>query len=175
MTAPADVRTYDESLLTDFDPTSLPWARTWVRLWLRDRPELEQGGVPLGPGQPTRPRQATWAEFGRTDAELNAALTLDSVKLGDTVFYRPHFTAARVYLGDPALWRSRSVDGSSETRRDPTEIVGAWLAQGRAFDALLPPALQPLPPFVEVAVGTSNPSPEAGPTRYAIPLEVGGL
>lgn len=175
MTAAGEPRTYDEGLLVPLDPTSLTWARTWVRLWLRDRPEIESGGLPVALGQATRPRQATWHEFSRTDRELNAALSLDAMKSADglSTYYRPHFTAARLYLGDPTLWKSRSVDGSSETRRDPNEIVGVWLAQGRAFDALIP--LTPLPAFVEVEVGGSGGTVDAGPHRFAIPLEVGGL
>ena len=112
--------------------------------------------MPVPAGQPSRPRLATWPEFSRTDAQLDAALSLDAVV--DTSieppvsYYRPHFTAARLYLGDPALWKSRAVDGSSESRRDSREIVGAWLAQGAAFDSMIPQTLV-LPPF-ETATST---------------------
>lgn len=149
MTQPA--RTYDESLLTVLDVTSREFARTFVRSLLRDRPEVERGGLPLGPGQPARPREATQPQFSRTDLELNTALELDAVlDLGvnpPEKYYRPHITAARLYLGDPNLWRSRAVDGSSESRRDSMEIVGAWLAQGAALDRMIPEHLA-LPPFV---------------------------
>lgn len=177
MTAPeaAKLRTYDETLLDMIALTSRDFARTWVRMLLRDRPEMEVGGVPLGPGQPQRPREPTWPEFSRTDQELNAALALDAVVgmvAGQVMaYYRPHITAARLYLGDPNLWKSRSVEGSSESRRDPMQIVGAWLAQGAALDAQIPSELWPLPPF----------GPDAGaPSLEAdylpgVPLQIGGL
>lgn len=158
MTAPAPVRTYNETLLDVIAPNSRDFARTWVRMLLRDRPEIDRGGVPVSPGQPLRPREATWPEFSRTDQELNAALELDALSLelpmpdgGVQVarYYRPHFTAARLYLGDPNLWKSRSVDGTSESRRDAWEIVRAWLSQGASLDAMLPAGLHPLPPFEE--------------------------
>lgn len=177
MTNPPPVRTYDESLLDGITVTSRDFARTYLRLLLRDRPEIDQGGVAVGPGQPTRPREATWPANSRTDQELNLALALDRV-LDLTAdppvsYYRPHITAARLYLGDPTLWRSRAVDGSSESRRDSSEIVGAWLAQGRALDAQIPASLYPLPPFDEdgAAVG-GTPEDEYQP---GIPLMVGGL
>lgn len=177
MTQPSAPRTYDETKLLPLAVDSLDWARTWVRMWLRDRPEVESGGVPVGAGQPTRPRVATWPEFSRADAELDAALLLDAVKDTSTSvpYYRPHFTAARLYLGDPSLWKSRQVDGSSETRRDPTVIVEQWLAQGRAFDALIPEALQPLPPFVEVTLDGGGVSLEDEYNPPSIPLIVSGL
>lgn len=151
MTAP-NPRTYEPELLRQLDPTSLAWARTWVRTLLRDRPEIDRGGLPTAPGQPSRPREATWPTFSRLDTEINTALELDAATdATDTmVYYRPHITAARLYLGDPALWRSRSVDGTSETRRDAREVVGAWLAQGAAIDRLIP--VPSLPPFEEEAV-----------------------
>ncbi|GGI87220.1 hypothetical protein [Deinococcus wulumuqiensis] len=155
MTQPA--RTYDESLLTVIDPADREFSRTWVRTLLRDRPEVNRGGLPLGPGQPTRPSESTWPEYSRTDQELNAALELDAAfdpaANPPAKYYRPHFTAARLYLGDPALWKSRAVDGSSESRRDSQEIVSAWLAQGAALDSLIP--VKPLPPFEAVA-GTTE-------------------
>lgn len=171
-------RTYDETKLLPLAVDSLVWARTWVRTWLRDRPEVDAGGVPVAAGQPTRPRLPTWPEFSRGDIELDAALLVDAVVDTSTdphtVYYRPHFTAARLYLGDPSLWKSRQVDGSSETRRDPTAIVEQWLAQGRAFDALMPAALLPLPTFVEVTLdGGGGGVDEYNPP--SIPLIVGGL
>ncbi|MDV6376374.1 hypothetical protein [Deinococcus arenicola] len=137
-------RSYDPALLTALDPTSLDWSRTWVRTLLRDRPEIDRGGLPLAPGQPSRPREATWPALSRDDTEINAALALDAVRSPTVTYYRPHVTAARLYLGDPALWRSRSVDGASESRRDAKEITAAWLVQGRAIDALIPPELLPV-------------------------------
>ncbi|MFC6592407.1 hypothetical protein ACFP81_10650 [Deinococcus lacus] len=174
MTAPTPLRTYDEGLLDAISLTSRDFARTWVRMLLRDRPEVDRGSVPLGPGQPLRPREPTWPEFSRTDQELNAALALDALTLtvGNEVrvYYRPHITAARLYLGDPNLWKSRAVDGSSESRRDSTEIVGAWLAQGAGLDKLLPLELQP-PPGLEVEI-----TPAADePYSPGIPLQIGGL
>lgn len=180
MTAPVQARTYDESLLDLITLTSRDFARTWARMLLRDRPEIERGGVPVGPGQPTRPREGTWPEFSRTDQELNAALVLDSVldTTGElpVTYYRPHITAARLYLGDPNLWRSRAVDGSSESRRPSEEIVGAWLAQGVRFDRMIPVHLHPLPAFDAdgaEATGTVTLEDEYAPP--AIPLIVGGL
>lgn len=180
MTAPTTtpLRTYDESLLDVIALTSRDFARTWVRMLLRDRPEVDAGGVPLGPGQPTRPREPTWPEFSRTDQELNAALELDALTLEVNAmvirYYRPHFTAARLYLGDPNLWRSRAVDGSSESRRDSSEIVGAWLAQGAAFDRMMPADLLPLPPFDGDGAATTGTLTEE-PYEPGIPLVVRGL
>lgn len=147
----ADDRTYDPSLLTALNVQSVAFALTWTRTLLRDFPEVETGGVPLGPGQPTRPRGATWPEFSLTDQQIKAALALDAVLDArpdpPQLYYRPHITAARLYLGNPNLWRSRAVDGSSESRRDSKEIVGAWLAQGAALDRTIPEGVV-LPPFV---------------------------
>lgn len=178
MTAPTpEPRTYDESLLDVISLASRDFARTWVRMLLRDRPEIDRGGVPVAAGQPTRPRSATWPEFSRTDQELNAALILDSLMLdrgGEVVtYYRPHFTAARLYLGDPNLWKSRAVDGSSESRRSSQEIIGAWLAQGAALDAMLPDELRPLPPFDTDGSTPAAPADDEGSTY--IPLVVMGL
>lgn len=166
------VRTYDESKLLPPDLSNLEWARTWTRQFLRDLPELKTGGIQAG-----QPSVETWPAFSRSDAALNAALYLDSVLLDvngtSTRMYRPHITAARLYLGDPNLWRTRSVDGSSETRRDPNEVVSAWLNQGRAFDGLFPENTV-LPPFEVVDVETvSVGDPEYYPS--SIPLIVGGL
>lgn len=176
MTAPTPTRTYDEQLLDVISLHSRDFARTWVRMLLRDRPEVESGGVPVGPGQPTRPREPTWPEFSRTDQELNAALVLDSLldTTGETPvpYYRPHFTAARLYLGDPNLWRSRAVDGSSESRRSSEEIVGAWLAQGAALDRMIPGHLWPLPPFEDADPATPGTEEPYSP---GIPLVVIGL
>jgi len=142
-------RTYEPELLGQLDPQSLEWARTWVRTLLRDKPEIDKGGLPVAPGQPARPRDPTWPAFSRADIEINTALELDAVRdtTGGAIYYRPHVTAGRLYLGDPTLWKSRSVDGTSETRRDALQIVEAWLAQGRAIDALIPPELLPVNPI----------------------------
>lgn len=179
MTAPAPTppRTYDESLLTVLDPQNRDFARTFVRSLLRDRPEIDRGGVPLGPGQPTRPRDPTWPEWSRTDLELNAALELDAV-LDTSVtplakHYRPHFTAARLYLGDPNIWKSRAVDGSSESRRDSGEIVRAWLLQGAALDRMIPAHLWPLPDFE--GEGKAGSAVVDEPYVTAIPITVTGL
>lgn len=172
--SPPPARTYDESKLLPIpahldDPT---WARTWTRQFLRDFPELKTGGIQAG-----QPSVETWPAFSRSDVALNAALSLDAVSVTvenvTTLRYRPHITAARLYLGDPNLWRTRSVDSSSETRRDPNEVIAAWLNQGRAFDALFPTGTV-LPPFEVVEVETVSPGdPEYFPS--SIPLIVGGL
>lgn len=179
MTAPTTpVRSYDEALLDVVAPQSREFARTYARMLLRDRPEIDRGGVPLGPGQPTRPREPTWPEFSRTDQELNVALLLDALVLereGEVLlYYRPHFTAARLYLGDPSLWRTRAVDGSSEARRDSMEIVSAWLAQGRALDAMLPAELHPLPPFDGETVAAPAAAAET-PYWPGTPLDIRGI
>lgn len=169
-------RTYDPTLLTALAPSNKDFSRTWVRTLLRDQPEIDQGGVPVGPGQPSRPREATWPEFSRTDAQIDAALALDAVV--DTApglpvtYYRPHFTAARLYLGDPALWKSRAVDGSSESRRDSREIVGAWLAQGAALDAMIPDTVT-LPPF-ETAASTLEPGRQLSERPGTVVVKIGG-
>lgn len=165
-------RTYDETLLLPIDLISQAWGRTWVRQFMRDYPEVRTGGV--NPGQPVR--DPVWPEFSRTDAGLNASLFLDAVQIDVagvlTAHYRPHFTAARLYLGDPNLWRTRSVDGSSETRRDPQEVIRAWLNQGRAFDALFPTGTV-LPAFDVAEVETA--SGGEGDWVPGIPLVVSGL
>lgn len=146
----SDSRSYDETNLMPLRPTSLEWARTWVRQFLRDYPEARTGGLP-GIGQPVRVAELVWPEFSLSDVAIDAMLTLDAVLITVNSLpvksYRPHFTAARLYLGDPNLWRTRAVDASSETRRDPNEIILAWLNQGRAFDALINAVL---PPFETV-------------------------
>lgn len=162
----ADDRTYNPELLALMLVTSLDFSRTYIRTLLRDRPEFSTGGVPLGPGQPTRASEATWPQYSRTDLEINTALVLDSV-LDPTPavrYYRPHITAARLYLGDPALWKTRNVDGSSESRRDTAEIVAAWLAQGVSLDAQIPESLKPLPPFVPPGQTTTGEAPST-PTK----------
>lgn len=175
MTNPAPDRTYDPQLLMALDPRDVNFARTFVRTLLRDLPEVQSGGVPLGAGQPTMPDADVWPEFSRTDLQLNAALELDAVL--DTSpqppvkFYRPHVTAARLYLGDPLLWRSRAVGGSSESRRDSGEIVSAWLAQGRALDAQIPETVT-LPPF-DVPDVTTDTTPR-GPRLTSTVVETGG-
>lgn len=167
-------RTYDEGLLDVITLTSREFSRTWARMLLRDIPELHEGDE-LESYQPMRDREATWPAYSRTDQQLNAALALDAV-IGTVngevmTYYRPHITAARLYLGDPNLWKSRSVEGSSESRRDPMQIVGAWLAQGAALDRLIPPELWPLPPF---SPDEGAPSLEADYSP-GIPLQIGGL
>lgn len=178
MTAPSNDRTYEPALLTDLDPASEDFARTWVRTLLRDVPEVKAGGVPIGAGQPTRPSVSTWPEFSRTDTQINAALALDAVRgpNGDGTdelipYYRPHFTAARLYLGDPNLWKSRAVDGSSESRRDSREIINAWLAQGAALDAMIPSGVV-LPPFETAAV--TEATRQAPERPAAIVINTGG-
>ena len=177
MTQPSPpVRTYESELLTALAPSNKDFSRTWVRTLLRDVPEIDQGGVPVSAGQPNRPRLGTWPEFSRTDAQIEAALSLDAVI--DTapaipvVYYRPHITAARLYLGDPALWKSRAVDGSSESRRDSREIVGAWLAQGRALDAMIPDTVV-LPAF-ETAATTLEPGRQVSERPGTVVVKIGG-
>jgi hypothetical protein len=172
LTQPAPVRTYDQSLLLPLAPTSLAWARTWVRQLMGDKPDI-RAGLTNVLGQPIDTTTNLWSQWSKTDVELEASLLLDAVPVvvaGVIVpAYRPHFTAGHIYLGDPDLWRTRSVDGSSETRRDPLEIVRAWLNQGRAFDALIIGVN--LPPFETVTTGSGfTVSLAAG-----IPIEVGGL
>jgi len=159
-------RTYEEGNLSPIQLDSPDWALAWVRQYLRDYPNVRTN-------EPTH--GDVWPEFSRSDQAIDALAELDAVKLpdGTVLGYRPHVTAARMYLGDPTLWRTRAVDGNSETRRDPNEVVAAWLNQGRAFDALFP-AGTVLPPFEVVDVETSTPgAPEWSPS--SIPLIVGGL
>lgn len=169
-------RTYNPALLTALAPSNKDFARTWVRTLLRDLPEVDQGGVPVGVGQPDRPSEATWPEFSRTDEQIDAALSLDAVidtaPTVPVVYYRPHYTAARLYLGDPALWKSRAVDGSSESRRDSREIVGAWLAQGGALDAMIPDTL-PLPPF-ETTATTLEPGRQVSERPGTVVAKISG-
>lgn len=167
MTAP-EPRTYTPAALVGIDVTDQTFALTWVRTLLRDMPEVETGGIP---GQPTRPREATWPEFSRTDTQILAALELDAVRDATVTpvvkYYRPHVTAARLYLGDPALWRSRAVDGSSESRRDSLEIIGAWLAQGAALDGMIPAHLHPLPAFETADSAAATDGTRVKPERPA--------
>ncbi len=164
----ADPRTYEPDDLSLISVESLDFSRTFVRTLLRDRPEFSSGGLPVGPGQPSRASEATWPQYSRTDTEIETALALDAVedKQANLTYYRPHITAARLYLGDPALWKSRSVESGSESRRDATEIVSAWLAQGMALDAQIPDALKPLPPFVPPGQTTGG---EVGTTPTKLP------
>ena len=129
-------RTYDETLLPQLDPTDLSWSRTWVRFLLRDKPS-ERQVVPESLGEAPS-TEADWPDFSRSDVELDTALALDAVKIDETVYYRPHVTAATLYLGDPNLWKTRAVEGTSETRRSAVEVTNAWLQQGSAVDALIP-------------------------------------
>lgn len=177
---PAPVRTYDEQLLTVLDVTNREFARTWVRSLLRDRPEIEAGGVPRSLREATPlPREAVWGEFSHTDQQLNVALELDAVLDTGVIplakYYRPHITAARLYLGNPRMWRTRAVDGASESRRDSLEIVGAWLAQGVGLDRMIPAHLHPLPPFDEDGQAVAGAPAADDPYDVAIPLVVSGL
>ena len=128
MTLPSPPRTYSPALLLPIDPRSSACARTWVRFFLKAQPD-DQGKFP---------------EHDLQDVEYNAALILDSVTDGTYIYYRPAITAARLYEGDPLLLRSEGAEGWSNTRRSTPEIVAAWLAQGLAFDRLIPVALLPV-------------------------------
>lgn len=160
MTGSAQARSYDEGKLSPLLPPDPDWARSWVRFFLRQVPDSE-GKFP---------------ELSPSDAEINANLLLDTVDFGEVTYFRPHHTAARLYLGNPELLRSEGGQGWSNTRRDAGEITGAWLAQGRAFDARIPEGVI-LPPFVEVTVGSGSGAVEVEEayTPYAIGLTVGGL
>ena len=168
-------RTYDADKLTSLAPTNIVWARTWVRHWLGDRPDLRTGLPGAGSTE-----LGIWQQGSKSDVELNALLALDAVPVtvtdGLTISvvpaYRPHFTAGHIYLGDPNLWRTRSVDGTSETRRDPMQIVAAWLNQGRSFDALLP---LPLPPFEEVRATALRDGSGGVSLAPGTPIVVSGL
>ncbi|WP_027480532.1 hypothetical protein [Deinococcus pimensis] len=163
-------RSYDGADLSPISPDDDSFARAWVRFWTRDLPQVQNG-------LPGTNQVEAWPQFSLTDEELDAALQLDAVESPDgAVYYRPHFTAARLYLGNPQLWRTRSVDGTSETRRDPNEIVGAWLAQGRAFDAVIPEGTV-LPPFSlpDVTPGTTVPEPDEDFYEPGIPIARWGL
>ena len=63
MTQSTQERTYDETLLLPLNPLNLDWARTWVRQFLHDHPEVQSGGV--NPGQPYR--RDVWPEFARSE------------------------------------------------------------------------------------------------------------
>lgn len=146
-------RTYQPDLLPTFNPLDLTWARNWVRFLLHDVPHRDQ------------PDETGWPDFSKSDVELNAALMLDSVGPSRTVrYFRPHVTAARLYLGDPNLWKTRSVNGTAETKRDAEQITAAWLAQGKAIDALIPDELLPV-------------TAEKARVRYGngIPLDIRGI
>lgn len=161
-------RTYDPALLPMLDPTHLDWARTWTRFLLRDLPDLERNQLPATLGQQPIAGKPKWPEFSRNDVELETALKLDSVKVGDVGYFRPHLTASRLYLGDPQLWKSRAVDGTSESRRDAQEIVTAWMRQGAAIDALIP--VPNLPGLVD-----ATPTREEKRWLQAIPIIVSGI
>lgn len=129
-------RTYDQMKLIPINPLSLEWARMWVRFLLHDVPHGNQGG------------DFAWQQYSKADVELNAALELDAVGPMPTRYYRPHVTARRLYLGDPTIWKTRAVDGTSETMRSAQEVTDAWVDQGRAIDALIPEELLPKPQAV---------------------------
>lgn len=161
-------RTYDPAVLPALDPTSLGWARTWTRFLLRDLPDLERGQLPATLGQQPLAGKPKWPEFSRTDIELETALRLDAVVHQSATYFRPHLTAARLYLGDPQLWKSRAVDGTSETRRDAQDIVSAWMRQGAAIDSLIP--VSNLPGLTDSAPTRSSRQPSPG-----IPLRITGI
>lgn len=145
MTAPPDPRTYRAEDLNPISTSSLPWARAWLRFLLQDVPHGDQLG------------DMGWKEHSKTDAELDAALSLDAVGQPGNLHYRPHVTAAKLYLGDPSIWKTRAVDGTSETLRSAQEITNAWLDQGRAIDAQIPAELLPVAPSVSQSVRLLRP------------------
>lgn len=121
---------YDESKLAPLDPTDKDWARTWVRLFLRDKPDGEDN----------------YPEGGLSDGEIDATMLASSVTDGTLIYYRPHIAAARLLEGDPQRFKQFALEGFSKTLRDVDEVVAGWLAQGSAFDALIPADLLPSTP-----------------------------
>lgn len=124
--------TYVENLLLPISPLNIACARTWMRLFLKDKPD-EQGN---------------WPDRSMSDEELEAYLV--STSLGtvanDGPYYRPHLAAANVLVGDPERIRELRYDDFFKTLRRPEEIVKAWYEAGRAFDALIPAHILPVDP-----------------------------
>lgn len=119
--------TYLENLLLPIDPKSKNNARTWVRLFLKDKPDAE-GNYP---------------DRNLSDLEIEGFLEGASVTDGTTVYYRPHVAAANILVGEPERIRELRYDDFYKTLRRPEEVVKGWYDAGRAFDLLIPDELLP--------------------------------
>lgn len=122
--------TYDATLL-ELSVTRLEVARTWVRHFLRDKPQAE------GLQQATR---ANWLETDKhySDVEIERNLALAAIVEGTVTYYRPHVTAAQMLKSNPERWQSRSFEYYNEKAADLDAVVAGIMEQGKAFDALIP-------------------------------------
>jgi hypothetical protein len=106
-------RTYPSVYMSPAAPTTIRWAVAWVRFFLRDKPN-EALAFPPG---------------SLDDAELSANLTadalVDAVADGgdDSVYYRPHVTAARLISSNPTWINRWSGGATSEEYRDALEVA----------------------------------------------------
>lgn len=116
---------YDPANLTPIDPTNLTCALTWVRYFLRD----------------------TGPDPQYVDAELTAALMLGALRdngtIPATLYYRPHALAASLLTGEVGGLSKYRLGDLEETYRDPSGVAAAILAQGAAWDDLIPALIRP--------------------------------
>jgi hypothetical protein len=114
-------RSYDVSVFTPPDPTSVPWAIASTRRFLRDTPNDADAYSPRS--------------FG--DVELTAQLALDTVTSDGVTYYRPHVSAANLVRSDPERVLSFSASSYSEAYRDAESIARGILQAGAGIDALI--------------------------------------
>lgn len=117
---------YDPSQLAAADATSADWALAWARRLADDT------------GEPERSSDGEWL------AELSA----DALTVSETVYYRPHRTAARLIARENGRVKSESVLGGSVAYRSPQAQAAALLGAYAWMDALIPEADRPGPPYL---------------------------
>lgn len=115
------MRTYDPAALVALDLRSLTWARNTCRRYLRDVPN-EVGA---------------WRPGSYDDREIDAQLTLDAVRHGVVLHYRPHVSAAHLLLSDPERVLSTSGGGWSETYQTPASVAASIRRSGSYIDDLI--------------------------------------
>lgn len=115
---------YDASALSPNDATDQEWSLAWVRRIAGDDTENERN----------------------SDAEWLAELSADTVTgEDDTVYYRPHVTAARLVASQNAAVRTESLLGGSITYRSPQARAQALRSAYAWMDDLIPEDDRPGP------------------------------
>lgn len=104
---------YDETDLAPTTTTSVAWALSWVRFWLRD----------------TDAALELWS-----DTEITARLEADAWTHDGTKHYRPHVTAGALLEADPDRATSESTLGASLQTRRPEAIARTIRRQGKWVD-----------------------------------------
>lgn len=117
-------RTYTQGDLDPIDLDGAAWALAWVRFFLRDKPN-EATTYPPGS-----------LEDAELEANLNADRLQDTIASGgdDTYYFRPHITAARLIVINPAWIRRWAAAGVSEEYRDAEELARAIRTQNTWID-----------------------------------------